>query len=339
MKVLVTGGAGYIGSHTVVELVAAGHTPVIVDNFCNSEKWIIDRIQEISGVRPVVYEGDCADVTFLSNVFETEPDIDSVIHFAGYKAVGESVENPLKYYRNNLNTLVTLLEVMHRYGTKKLVFSSSATVYGEPETNPIAETASRKKSESPYGATKAMCEDIIEDVTKSSVPLCAIALRYFNPIGAHPSGRIGELPKGIPNNLVPYITQTASGTRGELTIFGDDYDTPDGTCVRDFIHVVDLAQAHIAALNYLSDKTASLYEVFNVGTGKGTSVRQLIDTFEQVNDLQLPVKVGARRQGDTVTCYASVNKIRETMDWKAERTLEESMRDAWLWERGLNKKG
>lgn len=337
MKVLVTGGAGYIGSHTVVELFSAGHTPVIVDNFCNSEKWIIDRIEEISGKRPMVYEGDCADSVFLASVFKQEENIEAVIHFAGYKAVGESIENPLKYYRNNLNTLIALLEIMPKFGTEKLVFSSSATVYGESDTNPITETAPRKKAESPYGTTKMMCEDIIEDATKSVTPITAIALRYFNPIGAHTSGRIGELPKGVPNNLVPYITQTASGVREKLTIFGDNYNTPDGTCVRDFIHVVDLAKAHIASLKRLNSEDIPVYDVFNVGTGQGNSVLELVKLFEKVNNLKLSYEIGPRRAGDIVSCYAGVGKIEKEMGWQAEQTLEESLKDSWRWEQQLTK--
>ncbi len=336
MKVLVTGGAGYIGSHTVVELFSVGHTPVIVDNFCNSEKWIVDRIEEISGKRPVVYEGDCADKDFVAEVFEKEKDIDAVIHFAGYKAVGESVEKPLEYYRNNLNTLITLLDVMPEHGTDKLVFSSSATVYGEPEQNPILESAPRQKAESPYGATKMMCEDIIEDVTKSKKPVIAISLRYFNPIGAHPSGKIGELPKGVPNNLVPYITQTAVGKREKLTIFGDDYDTKDGTCVRDFIHVVDLAKAHIACLKRMEEGNVPAYDIYNVGTGQGNSVLELVNTFEKVNDMKLKYEVGLRRAGDIKACYAGVDKIENEMGWSAQLSLEDSLKDAWKWEQGLS---
>lgn len=334
MKILVTGGAGYIGSHTVVELFQAGHTPVIVDSFVNSERFVIDRIEDIVGTRPTLYEGDCTDVNYVGDVFAKEVDIDAVIHFAGHKAVGESVAQPLRYYRNNLVSLITLLEIMQKFGCTRMVFSSSATVYGVPDTNPICETAPRKKAASPYGATKAMCEDIIEDVTKGGVGIRAIALRYFNPVGAHPSGKIGELPKGVPNNLVPYLTQAAAGVREQLTVFGNDYDTPDGTCVRDFIHVMDLARAHVAALAYLQKNETKLYDVYNVGTGIGTSVRALIDAFERVNASSVPYTIGPRRPGDIPVCYASVEKIQHDMHWRAQRTIEDALVDAWRWEQG-----
>lgn len=330
MKTLITGGAGFIGSHTIVELVAAGHTPVIVDNFSNSERWIINRIAELTGKAPILYEGDCTDPAFLSNVFVKEGDIKGVIHFAAYKAVGDSVAQPLAYYRNNINALITLLEVMQQQGVRNLVFSSSATVYGDTTNNPIPETAPRKEAMSPYGNTKMICEDIIRDTTKSGT-LRAIVLRYFNPIGAHPSGRIGELPIGVPNNLVPYVTQAAAGKRDTLTIFGDDYNTPDGTCVRDYVHVVDLARAHIASLAQVTKKEQA-YEVFNVGTGQGTSVRTLVETFEKVNKVKIPYTVGPRREGDVAVCFAKVDKIQNEMDWCCTHSLEDALRDAWRWQ-------
>lgn len=335
-KVLVTGGAGYIGSHTVVELISAGYTPVIIDNFSNSESWILERITEITGVTPIFYQGDCSDTLFLEKVFTAEGDIEAVIHFAAFKAVGESVANPLKYYRNNIGGTTTLLEVMGRHNVSKLVFSSSATVYGEPLHNPIIETEPRKTPLSPYGATKIMCEDIINDVTKSS-GLKAVALRYFNPIGAHASGKIGELPKGVPNNLVPYLTQATAGLRPPLVIFGTDYNTPDGSCIRDFIHVVDLARAHIAALEYLRSNEAPAYEVFNVGTGVSTSVLELIHTFEEVNKVKAPHSVGARREGDIVTCFAEVQKIKAAMGWQSAISLETALQDSWRWQEELGK--
>jgi UDP-glucose 4-epimerase len=334
-KVLVTGGVGYIGSHTVVELISAGFEPVIIDNFSNSEPWILDRIEEITGVKPVLYEGDCTDVDFVDSVFKAEKTIVSVVHFAGFKAVGESVENPLKYYKNNVGSTVAVLEAMARNDVTHFVFSSSATVYGEPDTNPIVETAPRKKALSPYGATKAVCEDVIEDAAKSS-QLKAVSLRYFNPIGAHASGKIGELPKGVPNNLVPFITQTVAGIREQLTIFGTDYPTPDGSCIRDFIHVVDLARAHIAALRFLETKEDSFYDVFNVGTGKGTSVLELIRSFENANQVTVPHVIGTRRKGDIAEYYADPSKIATVMAWKSEYTIDTSLQDSWRWQCALD---
>lgn len=336
MKILVTGGAGFIGSHTVVELIAAGHTPLIVDNFSNSEKWIIDRIEKIAGKRPIVFEGDCADPKILDEIFAQEKDIDGIIHFAGLKAVGESMEKPLEYYRNNIDSSLTLLEAMKKFGVKYFVFSSSATVYGDPDQNPIPETAQRKPATNPYGNTKAIIEDIIRDTVSSDQNLRAISLRYFNPIGAHPSGLIGELPKGVPNNLVPYLVQAASGQREFLTVFGSDYDTPDGTGVRDFIHVVDLAKAHIAALNHLEKQKLPFYDVFNVGTGSGASVKELIARFEEINGVPVPHKIGPRRAGDIASCFADPSKINTQMGWKTEKSIEDSLKDAWNWEQKRN---
>lgn len=333
-KILVTGGAGYIGSHTVVELFVAGYIPVIVDNFSNSERWVIDRIAEISGQTPILHEGDCTDADFLRGVFQAEGQIDGVIHFAAFKAVGESIDNPAKYYGNNLGSLKVLLQVMAESGCDRLVFSSSATVYGEAAA-PVSEEAPRQSATSPYGETKVMCEDIIRDAVQGKASLAAVALRYFNPVGAHESGLIGELPIGVPSNLVPFITQTAAGIRDQLTIFGDDYDTADGTCIRDFIHVVDLAKAHVAALGYLTEQTEPFYDVFNVGTGKGTSVRELVDTFTRINGVAVPHTVGARREGDIIVSYAAVDKAYEAMGWKAALSVDQALKDAWRWQQTL----
>lgn len=335
MKILVTGGAGFIGSHTAVELIKAGYTPIIVDNFSNSQKWIIDRIEKISQQSLVVYEGDCTDKNFLTEVFQKEKNITGVIHFAAYKAVGESLAKPLDYYRNNLLSIITLLEVIQNFKVKNLVFSSSATVYGDPDACPIPETAPRKKSNSPYGNTKNICEDIISDTVFGNKNISAISLRYFNPIGAHPSGLIGELPIGSPNNLVPYITQVAAGLRKELTVFGNDYPTADGSGIRDFIHVTDLALAHIATFKYLVKKPVPFYDIFNVGTGRGNSVLELINTFEKVNQVKIPYKIGLRREGDIATCWADVSKIKKELHWTTTKTLEDSLIDAWNWQKKL----
>lgn len=336
-KILITGGAGYIGSHAVIALAEAGYIPVIVDDFSNSEREVMTRIKAVTGQDFVLYEGDCADAIFLEDVFESEGDIVGVIHFAAHKAVGESFKESLRYYRNNLNALITLLGVMQRKRVTSLVFSSSATVYGRPDKNPISEDAEVKDAESPYGSTKIIGERIISDLTKSGAEVAAISLRYFNPIGAHSSGHVGELPRGIPNNLLPFLTQVAVGRRDKLTVHGDDYDTPDGTCIRDYIHVVDLAKAHIAALEHLSTQGAPYYDVFNVGTGRGYSVLDLINKFEEVNGVKLNYEVGLRRNGDIPACYADVEKINKILGWKAELDLEDALRDAWRWEQKVNK--
>lgn len=336
MKILVTGGAGFIGSHTVVELFKAHYTPIIIDNFSNSQKWIIDRIEKITQQKPIVYEGDCNDKNFLEEIFKKESNIKGVIHFAAFKAVGESMNKPLDYYNNNLFSLIALLETMQKFDVKDLVFSSSATVYGDPETCPISENAPRKNSPSPYGKTKSICEDIISDTVSGNKNISAISLRYFNPIGAHSSGLIGELPIGTPNNLIPYVTQTAAGIRKKLTIFGNDYPTADGYGVRDFIHVVDLAKAHIATLGYLNKKETPFYDVFNVGTGKGNSVLEIIKTFQKVNKVNVPHEIGPRREGDIAICYADSSKIKKELGWQAQKSLEDSLRDAWKWQKSLN---
>ncbi|MFA7209271.1 MAG: UDP-glucose 4-epimerase GalE [Parcubacteria group bacterium] len=332
MNILVTGGAGYIGSHTVVALHQAGHTPIILDDFRNSDPSAITGIAKITGERPILHTGDCTDAEFVRSVF-SEHKLDGVIHFVGLKAVGESVKKPLDYYRNNIDSLLTILEIMQEFQTPRLIFSSSATVYGEADACPITEKAPTKKAASPYGNTKQICEDIIADtVASNSFPLQAIALRYFNPIGAHPSGHIGELPIGTPNNLVPYLTQAAAKKRGPLTVFGNDYPTPDGTGVRDFIHVMDLAEAHVSAFNYLVKKENSLYDIFNVGTGRGTSVSELINTFEKTNGVPVPHTIGPRRPGDIATCFADAQKIENIIGWRAKRPISEALKDAWNWE-------
>lgn len=334
MNILVTGGAGFIGSHTVVELINAGHKPIIIDNFNNSEKDVIGRLEKITKQKITCYEADYQDRKLLNKIFKDEQ-IDGVIHFAAYKAVGESVSEPLKYYRNNIAGLITLLEAMDDSGVSDLVFSSSCTVYGDPDVVPVTEDSPVKPANSPYGATKQMGETIIRDAVAASKNLRALALRYFNPIGAHPSSLIGELPIGVPNCLVPYITQTAAGIRKELTVNGDDYDTPDGTCIRDYIHVVDLAKAHVKALDYLEKQKASFYDFMNFGTGKGSSVLEVIEAFEEVSGQKLPYKIGPRRPGDAVTVFASTDKSNKVLGWKAELTLKEALRDAWNWQKTL----
>ena len=335
MKVLVTGGAGYIGSHTVVALYEAGHTPVLIDNFSNSERSVVDTLCEMTTETLAFYEGDVTDAGFVGNVLSAEKP-EAVIHFAAKKAVGESVVEPLMYYRSNIDGLLTILEQMRIYECRNIVFSSSCTVYGEPDVCPVTEDTPQKPAESPYGATKQMSERIIEDATKA-IPMHAIALRYFNPVGAHPSSKIGELPIGTPSNLIPYLTQATAGIRGELTVFGDNYDTPDGTCIRDFIHVMDLAEAHVAAVEFLA-KTSASFTTLNIGSGSGNSVREVIDTFEKINSVKVPYKIGPRRPGDIVKIWADASKAKELLGWQTSRTLEDSMRDAWNWQLALGKK-
>jgi len=335
-KILVTGGAGYIGAHTVVELAEAGFQPVIIDNFSKSDKTLLDGIEKITKTKNTFYEGDCCDRDFLNQVFEREKNIAGVIHFAAYKSVGESVEQPVKYYRNNLDSLLSLLEVMKKNEINNLIFSSSCTVYGEPDQIPVDERAPFKKAESPYGATKQMGERILEDATLADKNLSVIALRYFNPIGAHPSAHIGELPIGRPNNLAPFITQTAAGVRQMLTIFGNDYDTPDGTCIRDFIHIVDLAKAHVAAIgNLLNEKVNTGYRYYNVGTGKGVSVLELINEFIEVTGMKLNYEYGPKRTGDVVKTYADPAKVEKELGWKATHSTKDALKHSWEWEKKL----
>lgn len=334
-RVLVAGGAGYIGSHTTVELIAAGYEVIVVDNFSNSDASSLEGIARITGVSPTFVEADCCDKEAMRKVFETY-DFDSVIHFAAFKAVGESVAEPMKYYRNNILSLVNILELMREYGRKSVVFSSSATVYGDADTLPVTETTPRKPATSPYGNTKQMSEDILRDMVHATEGLQGIALRYFNPIGAHPSALIGELPRGVPNNLVPYITQTAAGIRECLSIFGDDYPTPDGSCLRDYIDIVDLARAHVKAIGRMVEgRSKARYEVFNIGTGRPVSVFELVKGFEQANDLKLNYRVAARRQGDVTAIWADTSLANEELGWRAERELGETLKAAWAWERNV----
>jgi UDP-glucose 4-epimerase len=336
-NVLVTGGAGFIGSHTVVELISAGYNPVIVDNFANSEKKVIERLKKLTGKEVAFYEQDFQDQQKLEKVLIKE-NIDGVIHLSAFKAVGESVELPLKYYDNNVVGLVKLLETLEKHQISSLVFSSSCTVYGEADNLPLTENSPVKPAVSPYGATKQMDEIIMRDATAASKNLRSIALRYFNPIGAHASALIGELPIGRPSILVPFITQTVAGWHKELTVFGDDYPTADGTCIRDYIHVVDLAKAHVKAIEYLAGQKPAFYDVFNVGTGKGSSVLEVIKTFEKVSGQKVPYKIGPRRSGDIIASYAAVVKSNKELGWKSELTLADALTDAWRWQQTLEKK-
>lgn len=340
--ILVTGGTGFIGSHTTVELQNAGYDVVIVDNLSNSKADVVDGIEKITGIRPAFEEVDCCDKDALDAVFNKYPDICGVIHFAASKAVGESVEKPLKYYYNNIVSLVNLLDLMPKHGVKGIIFSSSCTVYGQPapENLPVTEEAPIQKAESPYGNTKQINEEIVQDFVKSGAPIGAVLLRYFNPIGAHPTAIIGEMPNGVPANLIPYLTQTAIGIRKELVVFGNDYDTPDGTCIRDFIYVLDLAKAHVCAMaRILEGKQAEPVEVFNVGTGNGVSVMELINTFEKCTGVKLNYKIGPRRAGDIEKVWGNVDKANNVLGWKAIHTLEEALSSAWKWQLKLREDG
>lgn len=332
-KILVTGGLGYIGSHTVVELQQAGYQVVVVDNLSNSVPDVKEWIEAITGKTVSFYNKDVNDFDGLSHIFRKNKSIQAVVHFAAYKAVGESVEKPLDYYYNNVGGMMTLLDVMEEFNCHHMVFSSSCTVYGQPEILPVTENTPISKAWSPYGSTKIMCEQILEDVTKAN-PLRAISLRYFNPVGAHDSALIGELPKGIPNNLVPFITQSAAGKRGPITVFGNDYPTEDGTCIRDYIHVSDLAKAHVKALDYLFEQQID-YDVFNIGTGQGYSVLQIIEAFRNSTHEPLEVIMGPRRAGDVTAVWADTTKSANTLDWKPEYGLDDMMRTAWNWQKQL----
>lgn len=333
-NILVTGGAGYIGSHTCVELINAGFVPIIVDNFSNSEKFVVDRIEEITGKKPILLEGDCGDSDWLI-ASTKEYKIDGCIHFAAFKAVGESAKEPLKYFENNIGSTISILKWMESSGCENLIFSSSCTVYGQPDVLPVTEKSPKKPAESPYGRTKQICEDIIDDYIKSGKDIKALALRYFNPIGAHPTALIGELPLSVPNNLVPFITQTAAGMREKLTVFGNDYNTEDGTCIRDYIHVVDLAKAHVSAIQHLIDQQNPFIDYINVGTGNGKSVLEVIKAFEKVNELKLNYSIGPRRDGDVEKVYADASYIQKSLNWKAELSLEDALKDAWKWQNSL----
>lgn len=333
-RIIVTGGAGFIGSHTVVELANSGYEPVIIDNFSNSDRRVLAGLREILGFDPRFFEADCTDREAMLRIFsEVKPQ--SVIHFAAFKSVNESVENPLRYFRNNMVSLLIVLEVMRELKITDLVFSSSCTVYGQPETNPVTESTQIQPAASPYGFSKQIGEQLIRDHHMAEPGFTAVLLRYFNPVGAHPTGLIGELPFGIPNNLVPFITQTAAGLREELTIFGDDYATPDGTCIRDFIHVVDLARAHVKALTYMQEH-AHCCEVFNLGQGKGYSVMEAVKLFESVTGVPLRYTIGGRRSGDIEQVWADSTKSNQQLQWKSELNLEDALRDAWNWQTKLS---
>ena len=335
MAVLVTGGAGYIGSHTSVALIEAGFEVVVVDNFCNSKRYILDRIEQITGKSVRFYEVDVCDENGLSEVFSDSGDIESVIHFAALKSVGESIEFPEKYINNNIGGTEVLLKVMAHHGVSKLVFSSSCTVYGQPEIIPVDESSPFLPPESPYGFTKQACEEIItkhSSNTNSSDGFSSAILRYFNPIGAHPSGLIGELPLGIPNNLVPFLTQTVAGLRDSLVVFGDDYPTPDGSCIRDYLHICDLADAHLAALKNIPSGVRS----YNLGTGKGASVLEIIADFKKATSMEVPHEIGPRRKGDIVQIWADPSRAEKELNWKARRSKEDALTDAWRWQQNLN---
>jgi UDP-glucose 4-epimerase len=334
-KVLVTGGAGYIGSHTVVELFNHGFIPVIVDNFSNSDERVMQGLENILGFKPILYKADCADYSSLKEVFREETP-EAVIHFAAFKAVGESTEQPIRYYRNNIASLLTVLELMEEFQVRDIVFSSSCTVYGQPDELPVSETSSQKNATSPYGYTKQVGERILTDACLARQELRCALLRYFNPIGAHPSGLIGELPFGIPNNLVPYISQTAAGIREKLIIHGNDYQTEDGTCIRDYIHVCDLAIAHVSALEWL-DTQSKACEPFNLGQGQGNSVKEVIDTFVRINQVPVHVEIGPRRAGDVEQVWADASKALKLLNWKTERSLAIALQDSWRWQKHLDK--
>jgi len=333
MKILVTGGAGFIGSHTVVELFNNGDIPIIVDDFRNSAPFILDRINEITGNQPIFYNVNCLDHHKLEEVIQKEKP-EGIIHFAAYKAVGESVDKPVRYYENNVGTLINVLKIIPNHNIKYFVFSSSCTVYGDPEIVPVTEQSPIQEASSPYGYTKQVCEQLLKDFSKVNNNVKTILLRYFNPIGAHPSGLIGELPNGIPNNLVPYVTQTAAGQRDQLTINGGDYNTIDGTNVRDYIHVTDLANAHVKAIKYLEECNENL-NVYNVGTGKGSSVLEVVKAFENATGKKVKYTIGPRRKGDAVSVYADNTKVVKELKWSPKFQLEEALAHAWKWQQTI----
>jgi len=338
-KIIVTGGTGYIGSHTAVELIEEGYDVILIDNLYNSEAEVADRVGKITGTKPPLEIFDICDKQMLNNFFQRNKDIAAIIHFAAYKAVGESVFKPLEYYRNNLVSLMNLLEAMIQYGIPSIVFSSSCTVYGQPEKLPVTEDAPLQPAISPYGNTKQIGEEIIRDTCAAFQKIKAISLRYFNPIGAHPSALIGELPRGVPENLVPYITQTGYGLRDELKVFGNDYDTPDGSCIRDYLHVVDLAKAHVIAVRRLvENKNKKNYEVFNLGTGKGVSVFEAIKSFERVSGKKIRYTIKGRRAGDIEKIWADPSYANKELGWRTLSSLDEAMKTAWEWEKNIRKK-
>lgn len=339
--ILVTGGTGFIGSHTTVELIEAGYKVVVVDNLSNSNISVLDGIEKITGVRPAFEQIDLRDAEATEGVFKKYPDIEGIIHFAASKAVGESVQKPLLYYHNNIISLINLLQLMPKYQVKGIIFSSSCTVYGQPkpENLPVTEEAPHQKATSPYGNTKEVNEQIILDYINSGAPIKSVVLRYFNPIGAHPSALIGELPNGVPNNLIPYVTQTAMGIREQLTIFGNDYNTPDGTCIRDYIYVVDLAKAHVAAMTRVLDKDTDAIEYFNIGTGKGNSTLEIVETFEKATGVKLNWKYGPRRGGDIEKIWGDCTKANTVLGWKADTPLNDVLASAWKWQVKLREDG
>lgn len=339
MKIFVTGGTGYIGSHTVVELQQSGYDVIIADNLCNSNIHVLDGIEKITGIRPEFEQIDLTDVEKVHEFFSCHRDIIAVIHFAALKAVGESVMKPLEYYRNNLNSLMNVIANMREFGIRHFVFSSSCTVYGQADVLPVTENTPRKQAESPYGNTKAISEDIMRDIAKIDQNINMLALRYFNPIGAHPSANIGELPNGVPNNLIPYLTQTVAGIREQLSVFGDDYDTPDGSPIRDYIDVVDLAKAHVVAIRRLLEgKNKTNYEYFNIGTGKGLSVLELIHAFEGATGQNINYKIVGRRAGDIEQVWADTTLANQELGWKAKVPIEETLANSWRWQQVLMKK-
>ena len=339
--ILVTGGTGFIGSHTTVELQEAGYDVVIVDNLSNSKIEVLDGIEKITGIRPAFEEVNLEDKEATERVFQKYPNIEGIIHFAASKAVGESVEKPLMYYRNNVVSLINLLEMMPKYNVKGFIFSSSCTVYGQPkpENLPVTEDAPHQKATSPYGNTKEINEQIIYDYIHSGAPIKSIVLRYFNPIGAHPTAHIGELPNGVPNNLIPFVTQTAMGIREQLTIFGNDYSTEDGTCIRDYIYVVDLAKAHVAAMARVLDKETDKIEYFNIGTGSGNSTLEIVTTFERATGVKVNWKFGPRREGDIEKIWGDCTKANTVLGWKADTPLEDVLASAWKWQQKLREDG
>lgn len=341
-KILVAGGTGYIGSHTTVELQQAGYDVLIIDDLSNSNIEVLDGIERITGIRPEFVQLDLKDKEGTRKALQEHPGVEGVILFAASKAVGESVQQPLKYYRNNITTLINILELMPEFNMKGIVFSSSCTVYGQPdpENLPVTENAPIKPATSPYGNTKQINEEIIRDTIHAGAPFKSIILRYFNPIGAHPTAEIGELPNGVPQNLIPYLVQTAIGIRKELSVFGDDYNTPDGSCIRDYINVVDLAKAHVVAMNrMLEDKSDDKMEIFNLGTGRGVSVLELVNTFEKATGVKVPHKIVGRREGDIEQVWANPEKANNVLGWKAEESLEDTLKSAWNWQLKLRERG